>query len=109
MQIETEEIHERVAALQKKLESKIALELALIVNIEFDEYGEPRLKDKRDEDVECKNKTKKDASHQGSKEKDKYIEQLESLNNILAAKGMKSNDALQEARKVSIKVSNTGK
>lgn len=81
--------------------------MALKVIRKFDEDGEPRLKDKRDGDVECKNKTKKDASHPGLKEMDKYIEQLELLNNTLTAKGMKSNYELQDARKVSIKVSNT--
>lgn len=107
LQMETEELHKRVAALQKKLDSKNTLELALKVIREFNEDGDLVIKDKRDGAVERKNKTNKDTSHQGLKEKDKYIEQLESLNNILTAKHMESKDEFQEARKVFIKVINT--
>lgn len=94
--IEKEKLHRKVAELQKKLDSKKALELALKVIREFNEDGEVGLKDKMDGEVELQNKK---AIHQDKKEKDKYVEHLESLNSILTVKELKSNDELQEARK----------
>jgi len=89
--IETKELHRRVAQLRKKLDSKQALDSALKVIREF--YDDEGLvpKDKRE------------ANHQDPKENDKYIVQLESLNNVLIAKEMESNNELQGARKELIK------
>ncbi|XP_058185667.1 factor of DNA methylation 1-like isoform X1 [Rhododendron vialii] len=105
---EKEELHKMVAELQKKLESKKALELALKVIREFNEDGEVGLKDKMNGEVGLKKKTgaihwkqrrKRSSRLYPSEDKDKYIEHMESLNNILTAKELKSNDELQEARK----------
>ncbi|KAH7851402.1 hypothetical protein Vadar_011103 [Vaccinium darrowii] len=84
--IETKELHRRVARLQKKLDSKQALDSALKVIREF--YDDEGLvpKDKRE------------ANHQDPKETDKYIEQLELLNNVLIGKEMESKHELQGAR-----------
>ncbi|KAH7862665.1 hypothetical protein Vadar_007821 [Vaccinium darrowii] len=96
-QREKEDLNRKIVELEKKLNAKKALELALKV---FGEAGKVGLKDTMDGEVQHKNKV--DVTRHDLNEN---IDHLQSVNNVLLSKERKSNDELQEARKVLINVS----
>ncbi|KAH7863961.1 hypothetical protein Vadar_024047 [Vaccinium darrowii] len=93
-QREKEDTNQKIVELEKKLDAKKALELALKV---FGEAGKVGLKETMDGEVQHKNKG--DATRHDLNED---IDHLELDNKVLLAKERKSNDELQEARKVLI-------
>lgn len=98
-QIQKEKLHMEIIELQKKLDTRQALEL----EIERLKGSLQIMDHMRDEDMEVKKKM--DTVRQELMEKEEELDILESLNQTLIVKERMNNDEVQGARKELISVS----